>query len=73
MVVVFPGYVDSFKCRHSPKFKQQSLTSGEKLKNRVATVVAALLLSNKDGAAVSRTGKDNLSNNRRGEGKYEMI
>jgi len=47
---------------------------GEKLKNRVATVVAALPLSNKDGAAVSRIGKDSLSNNnRRGEGKYEMI
>jgi hypothetical protein len=46
---------------------------GKKLKNRVVNVVAALPLSNKDGAAIPRTGNDNLSNNRRGEGKYEMI
>jgi RNA recognition motif-containing protein len=46
---------------------------GKKLKNRVVNVVAALPLSNKDGAAISRTGNNNLSNNRRGEGKYEMI
>jgi hypothetical protein len=45
----------------------------KKLKNLVVNVVAALPLSNKDGAAISRTGNDNLSNNRRGEGKYEMI
>jgi hypothetical protein len=45
----------------------------KKLKNRVVNVVAALPLSNKDGAAISRTGNNNLSNNRRGEGKYEMI
>jgi len=46
---------------------------GEKLKNQVVNVVAALPLSNKDGAAISRTGNNNLSNNRRGQGKYEMI
>lgn len=40
---------------------------GKKLKNSVINVVAALALSNKDGAAISRTGNDNLSNNRRGE------
>jgi hypothetical protein len=46
---------------------------GKKLKNRVASAVAVLPLSNKDGAAISRTGNDSLSNNRRGEGEYEMI
>jgi hypothetical protein len=46
---------------------------GKKLKNRAVNVVAALALSNKDGAAISRTGNNSLSNNRRGEGKYEMI
>jgi len=40
---------------------------GEKLKNRVSNVVAALPLSNKDGAAISRTGNNNLSNNREGK------
>jgi hypothetical protein len=65
--------VDLFQCHHSPKVKQQSLTSREKLKNRVVNVVAAFPLSNEDGAAISRTGNNNLSNNRKGEGKYEMI
>jgi hypothetical protein len=43
------------------------------LKNRVVNAVAVLALSNKDGMAISNTGNNNLSNNRRGEGKYEMI
>jgi hypothetical protein len=47
--------------------------AGKKLKNRVVNAVAALPLSNKDGAAISRTGNNNVSNNRKGEGKYEMI
>jgi hypothetical protein len=47
--------------------------TGKKLKNRVVNVIAAFPPSNKDGAAISRTGNNNLSNNRRGEGKYEMI
>ena len=48
--------------------------TGNKLKNRVVNVVTALPLSNKDGTAISRTGSNNLSNNRRrGEGKHEMI
>jgi hypothetical protein len=46
---------------------------GKKLKNLVVHAVAALPLSSKDGAAISRTGNNNESNNRRGEGKYEMI
>jgi hypothetical protein len=46
---------------------------GKKLKNRVINAAAALALSNKDGAAISLTGNDNQSNNRKGEGKYEMI
>jgi hypothetical protein len=41
--------------------------TGRKLKNRVVNVVAALGLSNKDGAAISRTGNNNRSNNRRGK------
>jgi hypothetical protein len=41
--------------------------TGKKLKNRVVNVVAALPLSNKDGAAISRTGNNNRSNNRRGK------
>jgi len=45
----------------------------KELKNRVANAVAASPLSNKDGAAISRTGNNNLSNNGRGEGEYEMI
>jgi len=74
VVVVNPGYVDLFKSHHSPKVKPQSLTSrGEKLKNRVVNGVAALALSNKDGTVISRTGNNNLSNNRKGEGEYEMI
>jgi hypothetical protein len=47
--------------------------TGKKLKNRAVNVVAVLPLSNKDGAAISRTGNNNRSNNRRGEGKYKMI
>jgi len=47
--------------------------AGKKLKDRVVNAVAALGLSDKDGAAISRTGNNNRSNNRRGEGKYEMI
>jgi hypothetical protein len=43
------------------------------MKNRVINAVAVLALSNKDEAAISSTGNNNLSNNRRGEGKYEMI
>ena len=43
--------------------------AGKKLKNRVVNVVQALPLSNKDGAATSHTGNNNLSNNRRGERK----
>jgi RNA recognition motif-containing protein len=39
--------------------------AGKKLKNRVVNVVAALPLSNKDGAAISRTRNNNRSNNRR--------
>jgi hypothetical protein len=46
---------------------------GKKLKNRIVNAVAALTLSNEDGTAISRTGSSNLSNNRRGEGEYEMI
>jgi len=46
---------------------------GKKLKNRVANVVECLPLSNKDGAAISRTGNNNRSNNRKGEAKYQMI
>jgi hypothetical protein len=46
---------------------------GKRLKNRFVYAVAALGLSNKDGAAISRTGNNSQSNNRRGEGKYEMI
>jgi hypothetical protein len=66
--------MDSFKSHHSPKVKPQSPTSrGKKLKNRIASDVAALPLSNRDGAAISGTGSNNLSNNRKGEGKYEMI
>jgi hypothetical protein len=73
-VMVNPGHMDLFKCHHSSKVKPQSLTSrGKKLKNRVVNVVAALGLSDKDGAAISRTGNNNLSNNRRGEREYEMI
>jgi hypothetical protein len=41
--------------------------TGKKLKNRVVNVVAALPLSNKDGASISRTGNNNPSNNRRGK------
>jgi len=74
LVMVNPGYMDLFKRHHSPKVTPQSLTSsGKKLKNRVINVVAALALSNKDGTAISSTGNNSLSNNRRGEGKYEMI
>ena len=47
--------------------------AGKKLKNRVVNAVAALALSNKEGAVISRTGNNSLSNNRIGEGKYEMI
>jgi len=66
--------MNSFKSHHSPKVKPQSPTSqGKKLKNPVVNAVAALPLSNKDGAAISRTGNDNQSNNRKGEGKHEMI
>jgi len=72
--MVCPGYMDLFKSHHNPKVKPQSLTSwGKKLKNQVVNVVAALALSNKDGAAISRTGNNSLSNNRIGEGEYEMI
>jgi hypothetical protein len=46
---------------------------GKKLKNLAANVVAVLPLSNIDGRAISRTGSNNLSNNRKGEGKCEMI
>ena len=49
---------------------------GKKLKNRVVNVVAALPLSNKNGAVIPSTGNNNRSNdtnNRRGEGKYRMI
>jgi len=45
----------------------------KKLKNRVVNAVAALALSNKDGTAISRTDNNNILNNRRGEGKHEMI
>jgi hypothetical protein len=41
--------------------------AGKKPKNHVANAAAALALSNKDGAAISRTGNNNRSNNRRGE------
>jgi len=71
--MVNPGYVDLLKSHHSPKVKPQSLTSWGKLKNRVANAVAVLPLSNKDGEAISRTGNNNLSNNGKGEAKYEMI
>jgi hypothetical protein len=72
--MVNPRYMDLFKSHHNPKVKPQSLTSrGKKLKNRVVNAVAALPLSGKDGAAISRTANNNLSNNRRGEEKYEMI
>jgi len=47
--------------------------TGKKLKKRVVNVVAALPLSNKAGAAISRTRNNNRSNNRRGERKYRMI
>jgi hypothetical protein len=47
--------------------------TGKRLKIRAVNAVAALPLSNKDGAAISRTGSNSLSNNRRGEGEYEMI
>jgi hypothetical protein len=40
---------------------------GKELKNRVVNVVAASPLSNKDGAAISRPGNNNRSNNRRGK------
>jgi hypothetical protein len=40
---------------------------GKKLKNPVVNVVAALPLSNEDGAAISRTENNNRSNNRRGK------
>jgi hypothetical protein len=46
---------------------------GKKLKNPAVNAVAALPLSNKDRAAISRTGNNSPSNNRRGEVKYEMI
>jgi hypothetical protein len=66
--MVNPGYMDLFKSHHSPKVKPQSPTSrGKKLKNRIANAVAALPLSNRDGAAISRTGNNNRSNNRRGK------
>ena len=39
----------------------------KKLKNRVVNVVATLPLSNKDGAAISRTGNNSRSNNKRGK------
>jgi hypothetical protein len=45
----------------------------KKLKNRVVNAVVALPLSNRDGVAISRTGNNNLSNSKRGEGEYEMI
>ena len=67
LVMVSPGDMDLFKCHHSPKVTPQWLTSWEKLKNLVVNVVAALPLSNKDGAAISRTGNNNRSNNRRGK------
>jgi hypothetical protein len=41
--------------------------TGKKLNNLVVNVVAASPLYNKDGAAISRTGNNNRSNNRRGE------
>jgi len=41
--------------------------TGKKLKNRVVNVVAALPLSNKDGAAISRTENNSRSNNGRGK------
>jgi hypothetical protein len=41
--------------------------TGKKLKDRAVNVVAALPLSNKDGAAISRTGNNSRSNNRRGK------
>jgi len=49
--------------------QQAAITNiaGKKLKNHVANAAAALALSNKDGAAISRTGNNNRSNNRRGE------
>jgi len=59
--------MDLLKCHHSPKVTPQSLTSGKKLKNRVVNVVAALPLSNKDGAAISRTENNSRSNNGRGK------
>jgi len=39
--------------------------TGKKLKNLVVNVVAVFPLSNKDGAAISRIGNNNRSNNRR--------
>jgi hypothetical protein len=65
--------MDLFKCHHSPKVTPQSLISRKETEDRVVNVVEALPLSNKDGAAISRTGNNNRSNNRRGEGKYQMI
>jgi len=62
--------MDLFKCHHSPEVTLQSLTSRKKLKNLVVNVVAVLPLSNKDGAAISRTGNNNRSNNKR---RYQMI
>jgi hypothetical protein len=72
--MVNPRYMDSFKSHHSPKVKPQSPTSrGKELKNLAANVVAVLPLSNIDGRAISHTGSNNPSNNRKGEGNYEMI
>jgi len=46
--------------------------TGKKLKIRIVNAVAALPLSNRDGAAISRTGSNSPSNDRRGEGEYEI-
>jgi len=45
---------------------------GKKLRNQVVTVVEALPLSNKNGAAISDIGNNNRSNRRR-ERKYQVI
>jgi RNA recognition motif-containing protein len=47
--------------------------AGKKLKNRVVYAVQALPLSNKDGAATSRTRNNNLSNIEEEKEKYQMI
>jgi hypothetical protein len=66
--------MDLFKYHHGPKVTPQSPTSRGKTEDAGLSMLSQPCpLSNKDGTAISRTGNNSLLNNRRGEGKYEMI